>query len=146
MLIIWQLVPWWFLNVETNRLLNRGAVYIWETQVCKNWIKSSVQRWLILSSIMFPQLRLLPSIWPQMTADVGMCFIFRILVSPSPSSDYYSVDGLFGTRTKVCIINARPSSIFEKWPRPFLVHLTKQMYFSPDINGCKEQRKLYIFT
>lgn len=33
-------------------------------------------------------------------------------------SHYYSVDALLGTRAKLCIIYAWPSSIFEKQPRP----------------------------
>ena len=48
--------------------------------------------------------------------DVGFGFIFRLLMSLGPAGDYYSVDAPFGTRTTVCIIYARPSSILKNGP------------------------------
>lgn len=69
---------------------------------------------------MFTNLVPFDLIWPQITGDVGMCFIFCMLISLSPCCDYYSVDALFGTRTKVCIIYARPSSILKNGPCLFL--------------------------
>lgn len=61
--------------------------------------------------------------WPQMLARISYS---ACSYPQTPPGDYYSVDALFGTRTEVCIIYARPSSNLKNGlPPSFLVLLTK---------------------